>query len=224
MLDLTQHPAAPPNQTLVASNQLICATVDQLNAFAATCESKLLKLHHKVRHTWLPHGGTPVVRLCAMAHCVSSLNDCTQPARARQMQRLETEVKLLECKLNSLPPSASDPPPAAITGPPAAPATPAEPPTSSSSQPPGATDASQPATAPTAPPAAPEPEPEPEPTGPKVKEDPRFIKYFKMLNFGVPPPVVAAAFANETGFPASLLDTPNAPAPPQDAEAAEEDE
>ena len=128
------------------------------------------------------------------------------------MQRLETEVKLLECKLNSLPPSASDPPPPAIAGPPTAPAAPAEPPTSSS-QPPGATDPTQLPIAP----AVPEPEPEPEPTGPKMKEDARFIKYFKMLNFGVPLPQVANAFANETGFPASLLDNPNAPAPPQDA-------
>jgi hypothetical protein len=33
---------------LVASNRVLCATVDQLNAFAATCDSKLLVLYHKV--------------------------------------------------------------------------------------------------------------------------------------------------------------------------------
>ena len=137
------------------------------------------------------------------------------------MQRLETEIKLLECKLSSLPQNAADAAPATITGPTAA-SDAAEPPTSSI-QPAGATDPAQPATAPTAPPAAPEPEPEPEVPVMKVKDDPRFIKYFKMLNFGVPLPVVAAAIANETGFPASLLDNPNAAAPPGGNAAEDED-
>ncbi|KAL3929048.1 MAG: hypothetical protein SGPRY_002124, partial [Prymnesium sp.] len=48
VLDLTKHPAAPPNQTLVETTQLICSTIDQMNAFADKCEQKLLAVHYKV--------------------------------------------------------------------------------------------------------------------------------------------------------------------------------
>jgi hypothetical protein len=50
--------------------------------------------------------------------------------------------------------------------------------------------------------------------GPKIKDDPRFAKYFKMVNFGVPKPVVCIKFQQETGMDPALLDTPDAPAPP----------
>jgi len=135
-----------------------------------------------------------------------------------KMQRLEAEVVLLEGKLNSLPLSDVEPLPAAITGPPVAPAESTEHSTSSS-QPASGADHTQSATAPTAP--APEELPDPEVPVKKVKDDPRFIKYFKMLSFGVPPPVVATAITSETGFPASLLDDPNAAAPPDSEMDAE---
>lgn len=120
------------------------------------------------------------------------------------MQRLETEVELLECRLNSISRNSHDPLPVAIATPAAtadestevhvdlshAPdANHAEPEKSSSVQ-------------------------ELDAAAVKVKDDPRFVKYFKMLNFGVPPHAVATAIVNETGFPASLLDDPNAAAPP----------
>ena len=50
----------------------------------------------------------------------------------------------------------------------------------------------------------------------KVKDDPRFVKYFKMLSFGVPAHVVAAALTAETGKSSTLLDDPNGPAPPHE--------
>ena len=46
-----------------------------------------------------------------------------------------------------------------------------------------------------------------------MKDDPRFAKYFKMVNFGVPKPVVCMKFQQETGLDPALLDTPDAPAP-----------
>ncbi|XP_065670401.1 WASH complex subunit 3 isoform X3 [Hydra vulgaris] len=46
-----------------------------------------------------------------------------------------------------------------------------------------------------------------------VSKDPRYMKFFKMLNVGVPLPAVKAKVAQE-GLNPDLLDTPNAPAPP----------
>ena len=193
----------------MASNRLLSATVDQLNAFAATCESKLLALHHKVRRR-AEYGSHWPFHMYSVMPTPLSLSE--------QMQRLETEVKLLESKLNSLPQCAADAPPQQppIAGPPtpthatSGGASAAEPASTTG----GVTPDAAPATAPTAPP---EPEPEAEPTL-KVKDDQRFIKYFKMLAFGVPMPVVAAALKTETGQEASLLDNPNAPAPPPSEE------
>ena len=76
-------------------------------------------------------------------------------------------------------------------------------------------------------PEAPAPEaPEEPPEQPrrKVKDDPRFAKYCKMAFVGVPKPVVAMKFQQETGLDPSILDDPDAPAPPggpdDDAEEA----
>ena len=51
-------------------------------------------------------------------------------------------------------------------------------------------------------------------------------KYFKMVNFGVPKPVVIMKFQQETGFDPALLDTPDAPAPlgGEDEDDADDDE
>jgi hypothetical protein len=133
------------------------------------------------------------------------------------MQRLETEVKLLESKLSSLPQCAVDTPPtqdAIITGPPSTPDTPPPAPsaaaeTASALNSTSAVDASA-----TAPPTSVE-QPEAESTI-KIKDDPRFVKYFKMLAYRVPLPVVSNALTAETGFDPALLDDPDAPAPPEE--------
>ena len=61
----------------------------------------------------------------------------------------------------------------------------------------------------------------------KLKDDPAFAKYFKMEKMGVPRPAVAMKFAQETGMDPSLLDTPDAPAPPggepEEDEGSDED-
>ena len=136
-----------------------------------------------------------------------------------KMIRLEAGVKLLESKLASIPgggmgadasaPSA----PAAVSADPAAPA-------------PG--NATQTGPDPDAPatPAAPGAEAAveaPEEPKRKIKDDPRFSKFFKMIAMGVPPPAVAMKFRTETGCDPALLDDPDAPAPPGGMEE-EEDE
>ena len=89
------------------------------------------------------------------------------------------------------------------------------------------------------PPAPPPPPPVPPPPGSaveappappavetdfvKVRDDPRFVKYFKMANYGVPPSIVRDKLRAETGFDPSLLDTPDAPAPPGGEEPESED-
>ena len=48
-VDLTLHPAQPASQTLLVVNQLLSQSAEQLNAFAATCEDKLIAMHHKMQ-------------------------------------------------------------------------------------------------------------------------------------------------------------------------------
>lgn len=187
-VDLSLHPPQPPSQTLLVANKLVCSTAEQLNTFAATCESKLTAMHHK-------------------------------------MLRLETGVKLLEAKLASLPGAAFEAPPPA---PPAAPAGPAAVPPPPAEQPAAAAAGVPPPPPQPTPAASVEPPPEPEPPAPeepvmKVKDDPRFAKYFKMEKMGVPRPAVSIKMRQE-GIDPSFLDTPDAPAPPGGEPEPESDE
>lgn len=140
-------------------------------------------------------------------------------AMHHKMLRLETGVKLLESKLNSIPGSGAATSAAAPAGDGAPPPVPTADATSEAPSVPSA-----PAVpAPEAP--APEaPEEPPEQPRRKVKDDPRFAKYCKMAFVGVPKPVVAMKFQQETGLDPSILDDPDAPAPPggpdDDAEEA----
>ena len=54
-----------------------------------------------------------------------------------------------------------------------------------------------------------------EATAPVVmaKDHPRFIRYFKMLNYGVPLPVVAGKLQMEEGIDPVILNSPNALVP-----------
>ncbi|XP_071454817.1 WASH complex subunit 3 [Hetaerina americana] len=49
-------------------------------------------------------------------------------------------------------------------------------------------------------------------TGPTVKQDPRFAKFFKMVHFGVPPQAVKLKMEQE-GLDPNYLDNPDMPAP-----------
>ena len=47
----------------------------------------------------------------------------------------------------------------------------------------------------------------------KIKDDPRFSKYFRMLKVGVPMAQVRGTFQTETGCDPDLLENPDGPAP-----------
>ena len=49
-------------------------------------------------------------------------------------------------------------------------------------------------------------------------------QYFKMVNYGVPPNIVRDKLRAETGHDPSLLDNPDAPAPPGGGEQQDSDE
>ncbi|GFR82165.1 WASH complex subunit 3 [Elysia marginata] len=190
-IDYTKVEAINQKRTIALINHFITHTSRFLNHFANVCEDKLEHLHGRC-------------------------------------QQLEISLSILEAKLASIPglesvtapqssttatsTDAGQAPGAAPTGdasaaPPAPPAPPGPPP------PPGgapATDAdSAPAEAPAEEAAAQNP----------VSKDPRYVKYFKMLQYGVPPPVVKGKMGME-GLDPELLDTPDAPAPPNNAPAA----
>ncbi|XP_076077663.1 WASH complex subunit 3-like [Mytilus galloprovincialis] len=130
---------------------------------------------------------------------------------SNRIQELEVSMNLLEAKLSSVPglenvtapasasngttsSQASGGPPPPVDTPVATPAATATP----AGQPPPPDE------------AAPAPPP-PESTNP-VSKDPRYMKFFKMLHFGVPPTAIKLKMRDE-GLDPELLDTPDAPAP-----------
>lgn len=154
----------PTKKTLMLVNNFIVNTVDFINKFSALCERKLAKISI---HT----------------------------------QKLETQLILLETKLESVPwteadtqtmpsssASVSNTGTSAVEGtldtqPP--------PPTSARPPPPSAAEASLQiaVSAPLPAIAAPVVVAAPVAAGPKMKDDPRFEKYFRMLRAGIPKPV-----------------------------------
>ncbi|KAK7108376.1 WASH complex subunit 3-like [Littorina saxatilis] len=135
-----------------------------------------------------------------------------------RIQQLEISLSLLEAKLSSIPGLEN------VTAP-----------TSSSSAtgastPAASGEAATPAVTPTATPAAlpapvengseaqEEPAQEEAQAANPVCKDPRYVKFFKMVQFGVPPGAVKGKMVIE-GLNPDFLDTPNAPAPPGGAPA-----
>ncbi|CAI9734175.1 WASH complex subunit 3-like [Octopus vulgaris] len=129
-----------------------------------------------------------------------------------RIQRLEIMMNILEAKLSSIPglenvvapTPESTSSPSAVANTPSQPTEPVQQTTKEAT--PSAADPTTPATPAAAPPATPE---EPKKT---VSQDPRYMKYFKMLS-GVPEPAVKIKMQQE-GLNPSLLDDPKAPAPP----------
>ncbi|XP_066978521.1 WASH complex subunit 3 [Macrobrachium rosenbergii] len=62
-----------------------------------------------------------------------------------------------------------------------------------------------------------------EPVACPVSKDPRFASYFKMLAVGVPLPAVQMKMRNE-GLDPSILEDPNAPAPPPSDDHTQDDD
>eukprot|EP00730_Choanoeca_flexa_P010864 TRINITY_DN2134_c0_g1_i1.p1 TRINITY_DN2134_c0_g1~~TRINITY_DN2134_c0_g1_i1.p1 ORF type:complete len:238 (+),score=57.82 TRINITY_DN2134_c0_g1_i1:113-826(+) len=58
------------------------------------------------------------------------------------------------------------------------------------------------------------------------REDPRYKKYFKLIDLGAPPQQIKLRFAQETGFDPNILDNPDgiSGAPPPQADSSESEE
>ncbi|CAH1800206.1 unnamed protein product [Owenia fusiformis] len=171
--------------------------------------SKVGAINQKRTLAFLNHFITHTVRFLNRFSCVCE--DKLEHLTVR-IQRLETTMSVLEAKLSSIPGlenvtlanSGSSTQSAATPAAPAASATPAgEGPVA-----PPAAQAEETSTAP----AAPE---EPEQSSTPVSKDPRYQKYFKMVNMGVHEQAVKMKMKTE-GVDPDLLDDPNAPAPPAD--------
>ncbi|XP_022094010.1 WASH complex subunit 3-like [Acanthaster planci] len=160
--------------------------------------TKVGAIHPKRLLAFLNHFVTHTTRFLNKFSCVceQKLSDLNT-----RIQRLEVTMNILEAKLASIP---------GLEGV-SVEATPA----------PGPTPEPEPAAAanlPALPPSeeqnlpAVEPAPEAPPTM-TVSQDPRYMKYFKMINMGVPVGALRQKLTLE-GLNPDLLDTPNAPAPP----------
>lgn len=144
----------------------------------------------------------------------SSLCEAKLAAVGAQMQRVEIVLALLEAKLDSIQwmggggggaaaaaPAAASAPAAATDG-----SIPSAPPLDSTAA------ASSTAAAPAAAPAAPSAPAEPQV---RLKDDPRYSKYFKMLAMGVPKPAVKMKMsADGVDDPEVIERDPDGPAPP----------
>ncbi|XP_059154056.1 WASH complex subunit 3-like [Physella acuta] len=139
-----------------------------------------------------------------------------------RLQQLEISLSILEAKLSSIPGLESVTAPQSSTLAPAATPAPTENPTPTAAAPTVPTPSVPAAPVPATEPAAPVEEVKPQNT---VSQDPRYMKFFKMLQFGVPPPAVKGKMAME-GLNPDLLDTPDAPAPggaPQTSQDSEDE-
>lgn len=142
-----------------------------------------------------------------------------------RIQQLEISLSLLEAKLSSVPGLENVTAPASATSA-TAPATGTDTAAAvASTSAPAATPAATPAAAPVAPAAeeAAPPPPAEAPSATPISKDPRYMRFFKMVQVGVPPPAVKGKMAAE-GLDPSLLDDPDAPAPPDDSPKKEDSE
>ncbi|XP_022293437.2 WASH complex subunit 3-like [Crassostrea virginica] len=128
---------------------------------------------------------------------------------SNRIQNLEITLSLLETKLSSIPgldnvtaPTSSVAAAPAATTDATAPPSGAPPPPAAGPPPPSQEE------------APPPPPPEEEAPSNPVSKDPRYARFFKMLQVGVPEPAVKNKMRAE-GLDPSLLDNPDAPAPPE---------
>lgn len=140
---------------------------------------------------------------------------------SNRIQNLEITLSLLETKLSSIPGLDSVTAPASSTT--AAPAATSDTTSSTTSGAPPAPPApGAPPPPPTQDEAPPAPPPEEEKPANPVSKDPRFARFFKMLQVGVPEPAVKNKMRAE-GLDPSFLDNPDAPAPPESSKKSDSD-
>ncbi|XP_030844300.1 WASH complex subunit 3-like [Strongylocentrotus purpuratus] len=167
--------------------------------------TKVGAIHSKRMLAFLNHFIIHTTRFLNKFSCVceTKLSDITT-----RIQRLETTVNILEAKLASIPGlenvTLETTPPPAAPEPSNLPALPSSEPADGSGIP------------------AIEATPEPAPAVMTVSQDPRYIKYFKMINMGVPVDALKQRVLLDCLDPA-YLDTPNAPAPPVNQESDSDD-
>jgi len=125
------------------------------------------------------------------------------------IQRLEISMALLEAKLASIPDDGAPPAPGTDTSAPSGAPAPPPPPGSGPPPPPPL-----PGTAPPAPPAD-------EPPKMLNRDDPNYVRFFKMMDYGVPPARIKQEMMMH-GVDPSILDKPDAPS--TNASAADFDE
>ncbi|CAH1250046.1 WASHC3 [Branchiostoma lanceolatum] len=178
--------------------------------------TKIGAIHQKRMLAFINHFITHTARFLNRFSCVCEEKLANINLR---IQRIETTMNILEAKIASIPgleniTGDSAPPSTAGTTGTAGTATSAAPAASTTS-------VQQPAEAEAVPVAAPPPPEEAAPAAPTmtVAQDPRYAKFFKMINMGVPVQALKAKVMME-GLDPDLLDTPDAPAP---AGAVQED-
>lgn len=164
--------------------------------------AKVGAIHQKRMLAFLNHFVTHSTRFLNKFSCVCEQKLTNLNTR---IQRLEITMNILEAKIASIPglenvQAAVSPPPPGPT--PHQTDLPALPPGESSTQ-------NVPAI-------------EPEAPAMTVSQDPRYAKYFKMVNMGVPASALKTKLLSE-GLDPDLLDTPNAPAPPMVQEVDTDD-
>ncbi|KAL8610024.1 hypothetical protein ACOMHN_045422 [Nucella lapillus] len=193
-IDYTKVEAINQKRTLAFINHFITHTSRFLNRFSCVCEEKLEGLHGRIQQLEIS-----LNLLEAKLSSIPGLENVTAPASS------SSSTAAAASSSSSTPAAAASAPAAAATEAPAAPPLPGD---STAAAPAG----------PAAPQAAPEAEApvEEEKAANPVSKDPRYLKYFKMLQYGVPHPVVKTKMASE-GLDPSFLDTPDAPAPPDNA-------
>ncbi|XP_047481271.1 WASH complex subunit 3-like [Penaeus chinensis] len=196
-------------------NSVVTPNVDLSKVEAINQKRTLAFINHWVLHT------------VAFLNQFSSICEERLVSLDTKLRRADHSLAILEAKLSSVP---------GLEGVVAeAVASPAGPPSTADAA--GATEERQAAPDATASPPATQPEgaqqnavesPEadPAPAAPAVSatpvsKDPRYVPYFKMLAVGVPRPAVEMKMSRE-GIDPSLLDDPDAPAPPA-GDAADED-
>lgn len=137
---------------------------------------------------------------------------------SHRIQQLEITLNLLEAKISSIPGLENVTAASGASG--ASQTTPTDTGGGATAPPPAGAPAQPSADSAAAPP--PPPAEEAKPANP-ISKDPRFMKYFKMVQVGVPEQVVKMKMSAE-GFNPDLLDDPDAPAPAGGASKDEDDD
>nr|XP_018672724.1 WASH complex subunit 3-like [Ciona intestinalis] len=171
--------------------------------------NKIPALNHRRSVTFMNHF---ITHTSNFLNNFAAVTDEQLAKQSLEMQKLEIALKILEAKLDSIPGLDDVKPKPKPNEPQENPASEDQKTASSEAPPPAAPDAEE--------------EPPVVENFIKVKDDPRYAKYLKMVMVGVPKPAIANKMRLD-GLDPALLDTPDAPAPgaaPQDDSSSDDSE